>query len=82
MITSRRTGASLYSARVTAASTTDYATLAKHLLDHDIHLLAVNRGSASHTSLRSVAPESGDVVVYLAERRLRWAELLAHTGVR
>jgi len=28
-----------------------------------------------------VVPETGDVVVYLAERRLRWAELLARAGL-
>lgn len=84
MITTRRVGASFYSARVTAAGGAragDYGTLAKQLLDHDIHLLAVNRGSASHTSVRSLTPEAGDVVVYVAERRLRWAELLAHAGL-
>lgn len=84
MITTRRAGASFYSARVTAAGGAragDYGTLAKQLLDHDIHLLAVNRGNTSHTSVRSLTPEAGDVVVYVAERRLRWAELLAHAGL-
>lgn len=81
MLTTRSVGASLYSARVPAALTTDYATLAKRLLDHDIHLLSVNRGDTAHTSIRSLLPEPGDVVVYVAGRRLRWPEILAQAGL-
>lgn len=81
MITSNRAETTLFSAQVTWSIDTNYATLARNLLDDHVNLLAVNRGAKSHTRLEDLSPEAGDVLVYVAEQRFRWPELLARAGL-
>jgi len=78
-ITSNTRGTTLYSTEVTgpAAEQVGYNDLAKRLLDQDINLLCVNRGSESLTSFISLEPTVGDQVIYATSRRLSWTELCA-----
>ena len=76
VITSNREGDTLYSTRVEQRMSDDsYRDLAKRLLDRDVNVLCVNRGEDSHTQYARLRPEQGDIVIYVARRRLAWAEL-------
>jgi voltage-gated potassium channel len=81
-ITSNCRGLTLFTAEVAAdpAYDGDYCRLAKDLLDRDVNVLAVNRGSEARTSFRDIHPEPGDSVVYLADHRYDWSGLLAEVG--
>lgn len=78
VITSNLKGTTVFSARVTGPPP-DFSCLelAKRLLDHDINLLCVNRGDSTFTQFRSVRLEIGDIVIYIAERRMDWPGLVA-----
>jgi len=58
-----------------------YNTLAKALLDADINLMAANRDNQSRTSFRDLPALRGDHVLYIAQTRLDWTELLAAAGL-
>jgi voltage-gated potassium channel len=77
LLTSSQTGATLYSTQVTTPSPHDYATLAKRLVDHGFSLLAVRRGAQALTRIGGLSPQTGDTVLYVADARRRWPELLA-----
>jgi voltage-gated potassium channel len=81
VITSNLEGTTLYSARVEAARPErTYGQMAKSLTDHDVSLISVNRGAESITAYRSLQPEVGDAVIYIADRRSTWQELLTMTA--
>ena len=78
VITSNLEGDTVFSTRVTAATPElSYRELAKRLLDRDVNVMCVNRGDESHTHYADLVPDVGDRVIYVAERRLGWAELCA-----
>ena len=77
MITSNLEGDTVFSSSVSDnLPALLYADLAKHLLDSEVNVLCVNRGSKSHTQFKSLRPEKDDTVLYVAEKRLTWPELL------
>jgi voltage-gated potassium channel len=75
-ITSNVRGDTLYSAEVTRGTAPTWGEIAKILLDHDINVLCVNRADTTHTRFRAIAPEPGDRVVFLAQARHTWPQLL------
>lgn len=80
VLTSNRTGATFYSTEVTESCKQDYGTLAKRLLDHGFNLVAVQRKGRPHVAIGRLFPRSGDTVLYVADARRRWAEILAMVG--
>jgi len=82
VITSNIRGATLYSTRVTEPrASVSYNQIAKALLDKDVNILCVNRENESYTSFRTVTPQAGDRVIYVAAGRIDWPTLLVHAGV-
>ena len=76
VITSNLEGHTLYSTKVTKTdASATYGQMSKVLIDQDINLICINRGVESFTTYRSVRPQEGDSVVYIAARRLPWGEL-------
>ena len=76
VITSNLEGETLFSTRVDKrGSGKTYGEMAKALIDKDVNLICINRGENTYTTYRSVRPEPGDFVIYIARRRLSWAEL-------
>ena len=77
VLTSNARGTTLFSCEVTGteSSQENYGDIAKMLLDQDVNVMCVNRAAESHTSLKSLTPESGDRLIYAARRRLTWREL-------
>lgn len=79
VITSNVRGTTLYTSEVNGShDSVCYNDLAKTLLDRDVNLLAVNRNDECLTSFVSLHAETGDRVVYAAQRRLSWDELLSN----
>jgi voltage-gated potassium channel len=79
-ITSNVRGDTLYSTEVTgSASGASYSDIAKALLDRDVNILSINRGDTTYTRFRDVHPEAGDRVIYLAQTRHTWSDLVALT---
>jgi len=76
LITSNLEGDTLYSTEVAnAAGAPPYPALLKRLMDRDVNVIAVVRGERTFTTFRDLAPEKGDRLVYLADRRRDWASL-------
>ncbi|MDM4018035.1 potassium channel protein [Roseiconus lacunae] len=50
-----------------------YRELAKQLLDRDIHLLGIVRNEESLLTFGERSPEVGDLVLYIAAKRVNWA---------
>jgi voltage-gated potassium channel len=81
VITSNLRGDTLFSAAVDGSGTDrSYGELAKALLDREVNVLGVNRGTETLTNLVRVVPQAGDRVVYVAQQRHSWASLLALGG--
>ncbi len=81
-ITSNVRGDTLYSTEVTGATTAVcYNDIAKALLDRDVNILCVNRGDTSYTRFREIQPQTGDRVIFLAETRHTWPEMVKLAGV-
>jgi voltage-gated potassium channel len=77
VITSNRQGTTLYSATVIEdRDGPTYGQLAKQLLDQDINVVSVNRGKECFTSFLSLKPRAGDRVIYAADRRHDWPDML------
>ena len=77
VITSNVRGTTLFSTEVTdAGSSVSYNEFAGSLLDSDVNLLCVNRGNESLTAWRGVTSTAGDRLIYAAQNRLTWAQLL------
>lgn len=77
VVTSNSRGTTLFSTEVPASETeTSYFEMARDLLDQDVNLLCVNRGTDSLTSLRDVQSQPGDRLIYAAETRLQWEDLV------
>jgi voltage-gated potassium channel len=76
VVTSNLEGDTVYSSRVSEdLPESTYNELAKRWLDEDINLLCVNRGEESHTRYSSLRPQKDDIVVYVAPKRMSWANL-------
>ena len=82
MLTSNRTGATLYSTQVATDANEGYSELAKRLLDHGVNLIAVNRGSESLTNIVNLQAATGDCVIYASRKRYTWRELSVMTQQR
>jgi voltage-gated potassium channel len=77
VITSNIKGSTLFSSLVAEPlGSTPYNDLAKALLDKDINIICVNRGPQTCTSFRTLSPEAGDRVIYVAAERFEWSSLL------
>lgn len=77
IITSNSEGTTVYTTAVgPVGDGVSYRELAQTLLDADVNLLAVNRGAQSHTSFRDLHPQEGDRLIYVADRRRSWEELV------
>lgn len=75
VVTSNTRGTTLFTTEVPETGSEAYDEMAKSLLDRDINLLCVNRGSESLTSLKGVTAQAGDRLIYAATARLPWEEL-------
>ncbi len=77
-ITKNHTGPTLYSTLVEHGKPAPtYAILAKAWVDHAITLMSVDRAAEPHTHFKDMSPEPGDRVMYLAEKRMTWSQMLA-----
>jgi len=77
VITSNTLGTTIFSTAVPAdQSGASYNTLARYLLDRDINLLCVNRGTESLTALKELQAQGGDRIIYAATERLQWNDLV------
>jgi voltage-gated potassium channel len=80
-ITSNVHGTTLFSTEITEKdSEISYNEMAKRLLNNDINLICVSRNNQSLTSFVSISPDVGDRVIYAANRRHSWSELLGAAG--
>jgi voltage-gated potassium channel len=75
-LTSNQLGTTLFSVDVQEDGTS-YLDLATKLLGHSVTVMAVNRGSETHTLFKGVQSKVGDRIVYSAARRLDWKALQA-----
>ena len=81
VITSNLEGDTLFTTQVgDQMEGADYRDFAKRLLDSDINLMCVNRGQDSHTHYGGMRPTVGDILIYVATRRMSWSELRAMGG--
>ena len=80
VVTSNRRGTTLFSIDVSDDGVT-YAEMAKALLDHDINVIAVNRGADTDARLKGLRSKKGDRLVYASARRIDWEGLRAKCGV-
>lgn len=77
VITSNAQGTTLFTTEVPGVERCkSYNDLARDLLERDINLLCVNRGTDSLTALKNVPPQKGDRIIYAATRRLTWDDLV------
>lgn len=77
VITSNVRGTTLFSSEVSETRPDiNYNDFAHSLLDSDINLLCVNRGTESHTAWRDITAEAGDRLIYAARERMGWNDLL------
>lgn len=77
MTSSRRGAATLYSARVDETlSDVTYRSMAKRLLDKNIHLLGVQRDNESFITFGEMFPQVDDHVLYVSQHRLKWNTLI------
>jgi voltage-gated potassium channel len=74
VVSSNRRGTTLFCVDVDEAGIA-YTPLAKHLLDHAVNVMAVNRGSESLTLLTGVESAPGDRLIYSATQRHEWTAL-------
>ena len=79
VLTSNRRGTTLFSVQVPDVGLS-YREMAKALHDHGVNVLAVNRGSDSHTTLRGLRSELEDRLIYAAAQRIEWTQLRAKSG--
>jgi voltage-gated potassium channel len=78
VITSNLRGTTVFSLKVEEElPQVSYQELAKSCLDSDINLLSVNRGSETYTNFRSIELEKGDMLIYVAQNRIVWSDLVA-----
>lgn len=75
VFTSNTRGATLFSTVVPSSVARSYRELAIALLERDVNLVCVNRGSDSLTAFGSLSVEAGDRVIYASDRRLNWSEI-------
>ena len=80
VITSNVRGTTLFSTDAPASALgTNYNDFARALLDADVNLMCVNRGSESLTSWSGLSAQLGDRLIYAATSRLTWDELVSRT---
>ena len=78
VITSNLRGTTVFSLKVEEElPEVSYQELAKACLDSDINLLSVNRGSETYTHFRTIEVEKGDRLIYVAQNRIGWFDLVA-----
>jgi voltage-gated potassium channel len=78
VITSNLRGTTIFSLKVEEElPQVSYQELAKACLDSDINLLSVNRGSETHTHFRSIELKKDDRLIYVAQKRIAWSDLVA-----
>ena len=78
VITSNLRGTTIFSLKVEEElPQVSYQELAKACLDSDINLLSVNRGSETHTHFRSIELKKDDRLIYVAQKRIAWFDLVA-----
>ena len=78
VITSNLRGTTVYSLKVEEElPQVSYQELAKACLDRDINLLGVNRRSETFTHFRSIEVEKGDRLIYVAQNRIGWTDVVA-----
>jgi voltage-gated potassium channel len=75
-LTSNRLGTTLFSVDVHEDGVV-YLDLAGKLLGHKVTVMAINRGSETHTLFEGLQSATGDRIVYSAVRRLDWKALRA-----
>lgn len=75
-LTSNRLGTTLFSVDVHEDGVV-YLDLAGKLLGHKVTVMAINRGSETHTLFGGLRSTTGDRIVYSAARRLDWKGLRA-----
>lgn len=80
VLTSNRAGWTLYSTEVEGKRDGDYRSMAKKLLDHGVTVVAVNRGDDSISALDGLKPKQGDNLLYVADHRREWDELIGLAG--
>jgi len=59
---------------------TNYNDFARSLLDADVNLMCVNRGSECLTSWSGLSAQPGDRLIYAAQKRLAWDELTSRAS--
>lgn len=74
-LTDLREGDSLFCTAVGPGPEFDGTRLACHLLERDVNLIGVRRDGRTSTRLSQMQVRPGDELVYVASRRLEWAEL-------
>ncbi|MFO7567530.1 MAG: ion channel [Enhygromyxa sp.] len=74
VVSSNRRGTTLFCVDVSDAAVS-YRQLAQHLLDHEINVMAVNRGTETFTLFGGVESQVGDRLIYSARERIEWAGL-------
>ncbi len=57
----------------------DYNFMAKALLDHGINLLGIERRESVHTTFADLKPHGDDILVYIADKRYAWKDLVKAT---
>ena len=78
MITSNVRGTTVFSTAVPEdRHDMSYTETAKDLLERKVNLMCVNRGPQSHTTFDSLTAAAGDQMIYVAEQRLTWQQILA-----
>lgn len=81
VLTTPTEGATLYSTKVgKPVPEAEYQSLVKGLLDHNVNVLAVTRGDETVTVFHGESPEIGDRMIYVADRRRTWDELMKQAG--
>jgi voltage-gated potassium channel len=78
-LTSNRLGTTLFCVDVHDDGVS-YVNLAAKLLAKSVTLMAINRGSETHTLFEGVQSKVGDRIVYSAARRQDWKKLRALAG--
>jgi voltage-gated potassium channel len=81
-ITSNQIDGTLVSTNVEAGEglTMPYREVAKRLLDHDVNLVGVIRGSSVHVQFDTLAVEEADRLVYISSARYDWQRIRSLLG--
>lgn len=76
VLTSNTEGYTLYSTKILQAAGLKYNDLAHALLDAGANMISVTRDGQHHTLFGDLCSQGDDIVVYTAEKRYSWQELV------